>query len=198
MQTVRTLDALINQSAERHSHICPRQILGVRIGLAGANWLGLEVPRTDKRLLIVIETDGCFTDGIEVSTGVIVGQRRLRVEDYGKVAATFIDTFTGQAVRIAPHREARLRAAAYAPQAENLYDAQLIGYKIMPEKELLRLAPVRLQTSLEAIISKPGLRVECQLCGEEIMNEREIEQNSQLLCRSCAGQSYYHLEEEEF
>ncbi len=91
--------------------------------------------------MIILETDGCFTDGVEVATGVTVGQRRLRIEDYGKVAATFIDTFTERAVRIAPHPEARLGAARYAPQAENLYDAQLVGYKIMPEAELLTLVP---------------------------------------------------------
>ena len=196
MQIVRNLDALIDQSAQRHSHICPRQILGVRIGLAGANWLGLDVPREDKRLLIILETDGCFTDGVEVATGVTVGQRRLRIEDYGKVAATFIDTITGGRFGFRLIPEARLRAARYAPQAENLYDAQLVGYKIMPEADLLTLVPVRLQTPVETIISKPGLRVECQCCGEEIMNEREVELDGQLLCRSCAGPSYYQVEGE--
>jgi len=191
MTSSLTLNELLDLSAERHDHLFPRQVLGVRIGLAGVNWLDLEVPRKDKRLLVIIETDGCFTDGIEASTGVTVGQRRLRIEDYGKVAATLIDTFTGMAVRVSPQAQARQRAAEYAPGAADLYAAQLIGYQQMPEAELLEIIPVRLRTSIESIISKPGLRVECASCGEEIMNEREVELHGQLVCRSCAGESYY-------
>ena len=191
MENLRTIDELLSLSVERHSHLCPRQVLGVRIGLAGASWLGLDVPRQDKRLFVILETDGCFTDGVEVATGVTVGQRRLRVEDYGKVAATFVDTFTAQAVRIAPRLEARLLAAKYAPHAADLYDAQLCGYQVMPDDALLSMTPVQLNTAIEAIISKPGLRVECERCGEEIMNERQLILDGQCLCRSCAGHSYY-------
>jgi formylmethanofuran dehydrogenase subunit E len=159
--------------------------------MAGAHWLGLDVPRQDKRLLAIIETDGCFADGIEVSTGVTVGQRRLRIEDYGKVAATFIDTLTGQAVRISPRSEARNKAIEYAPQAANLYEAQLLGYQVMPEEELLEYVQVELKPGLDEILSKPGLRVDCELCGEEIMNERQLKLDGLTLCRSCAGFSYF-------
>ena len=170
MQSVRELDELLKKSVERHSHLCPRQVLGVRIGLAGARRLGLDVPRQDKRLLVIIETDGCFTDGIEVSTGVTVGQRRLRIEDYGKVAATFIDTITGRVIRISPCTEARFTASEYAPEAANLYEAQLLGYQVMPDEKMLDIEAVTLNQTLEAILSQPGLRVECEACGEEIMN----------------------------
>jgi formylmethanofuran dehydrogenase subunit E len=191
MPAAHLIDELLKRSTDRHSHLCPRQILGVRIGLAGAKWLGLEVPRRDKRLLVIIETDGCFTDGVEVATGVTVGQRRLRIEDYGKVAATFIDTLTGQAIRLSPQPEARLRSAVYAPQAANLYDAQLFGYQTMPDDELLACVPVLLDPGLEEILSLPGLRVECEHCGEEIMNDRQLVLDGRTLCRSCAGYSYF-------
>ena len=191
MASSRNLDECLKRSAGRHSHLCPRQVLGVRIGLAGASRLGLEVPRRDKRLLVIIETDGCFTDGIEVATGVTVGQRRLRVEDYGKVAATFVDTLSGQAIRISPHSSARNRAVHYAPEAANLYEAQLQGYQIMPDEVLLEIVPVILKPGVDKLLSKPGLRVDCALCGEEIMNERELEREGRNLCRSCAGDSYF-------
>lgn len=191
MLSIRDLDQLLERSTERHSHLCPRQVLGVRIGLAGPRLLGLEVPRNDKRLLVIIETDGCFTDGIEVATGVTVGQRRLRIEDYGKVAATFIDTITGQSIRLSPHLQARQQAARYAPEAANLYDAQLLGYQRMPDEELIECMPVVLNPGIETILSQPGLRVDCDLCGEEIMNDRQLELDGRTLCRSCAGQTYY-------
>src|SRR5512147_77469 len=96
------LPTLLAASAARHSHLCPRQVLGVRTGLAGLAALSLLPPLRDKRLLVIVETDGCFTDGIEVSTGVAVGHRTLRVEDYGKIAATFVNIPTGEALRISP------------------------------------------------------------------------------------------------
>jgi formylmethanofuran dehydrogenase subunit E len=71
----------LEESAARHSHLCPRQVLGVRIGLVGAAALGIDAPRLDKRLLVILETDGCFADGVEVTTGCSVGHRTLRVED---------------------------------------------------------------------------------------------------------------------
>jgi formylmethanofuran dehydrogenase subunit E len=84
-----------------HHKICPRQVLGVRIGLLAGYLLEIAVPQPVKRLFAVVETDGCFVDGISAATGCYVGRRTLRVEDYGKTAAAFVDTLTEQALRIA-------------------------------------------------------------------------------------------------
>lgn len=182
---------LLEACAARHTRLCPRQVLGLRMGLLGARLLGLEVPRTDKRLLVIAETDGCAVDGISVATGCSVGRRTLRIVDYGKVAATFVDVETGAAVRIWPHREARQRALDYAPEAESRWHAQLAGYQVMPDDELLAAQAVRLSFSLEALIGKDGTRVVCELCGEEIINQRQVVVEGRTLCRSCAGQGYY-------
>jgi formylmethanofuran dehydrogenase subunit E len=61
----------------------------------------------------------------------------------------------------------------------------------MPVEELLAVQPVTLTVSLAQIISQHGLRVNCSICGEEIMNSREEQVNGQPVCRSCAGQAYY-------
>jgi formylmethanofuran dehydrogenase subunit E len=126
-------------SAARHSHLCPRQVLGARIGLVSAGALGLEIPRSDKRLLVILETDGCFADGVEAATGCTIGHRKLRVEDYGKVAATFVDVKTGQAVRITPALDVRQRAYAYALDEKRHYFAQLAAYQVMPDSVLLSI-----------------------------------------------------------
>src|SRR3990170_8632794 len=39
---IMTLTELLSKSAARHNHLCPRQVLGARIGLAGAAALDLE------------------------------------------------------------------------------------------------------------------------------------------------------------
>ena len=185
-----TLDELLQRSASFHQHLCPRQVLGVRMGLLAGLWLGLDVPRDDKRLLTFVETDGCAADGVSAATGCRVGGRNLRVIDFGKVAATFVDTLTGCAVRIVPAPLSRDLAWDYAPGARNKWQAQLIGYQRMPDDQLLIAQAVVLTVSLEKLLSKPGYRVNCQICGEEIINEREIVHEGTVLCRACAGESY--------
>src|SRR5512133_729111 len=108
-----SLKEILKTAASHHNHLCPRQVLGARIGLAGTQAVGLEPPVLNKRLLVILETDGCFVDGIEAATGCSVGHRTLRIEDYGKIAATFVDSQQGRAVRVTPRLDARDRAARY-------------------------------------------------------------------------------------
>jgi formylmethanofuran dehydrogenase subunit E len=188
---MKTLAELLEEAAALHRHLCPRQVLGVRMGMWAGELLGLELPQSNKRLLTIVETDGCFADGVAVATNCWVGRRTMRVEDYGKVAATFVDTSSGQAIRMAPHAESRRRAHAYAAEARNRWQVMLYGYQRMPVNELLVAQPVQLVKTVAEIISHAGRRVLCARCGEEIVNEREIIQDGVTLCRACAGDSYY-------
>ncbi len=185
------LEKLIQESVAKHGRLCPRQVLGIRVGLAGGAALDLTIPRRDKNLMVIVETDGCFVSGVEVATGCAVRHRTLRVEDFGKVAATFIEVASGQAVRVAPRLDVRQRAWEYAPGEERRYDAQLIGYQDMPDDELLMIEDVVLTQPIKKLTSRPGLRVNCDSCGEEIINERQVYLEEQTLCRSCAGSAYY-------
>ncbi len=187
------LAALLDQTTALHRHLCPRQVLGVRLGLLGGACLGLVVPQPfeSKRLIAIVETDGCFADGVSTAANCWTGRRTLRVEDYGKVAATFIDTFSGRAVRIHPHPEARERARALAPEAPNRWQAQLLGYQRLPDAELLVVTPVALTLALEKLVSRAGYRVTCARCNEEVINEREVVRDRVTLCRACADAAYY-------
>jgi formylmethanofuran dehydrogenase subunit E len=195
-ETDMDIQHLLEKSTRDHSHLCPRQILGVRIGLAGMKALGFSEVPTKKQLLVISETDGCFVDGVIAATDCTVGHRTLRVEDYGKVAVTFVDTQTGRAVRVAPRLDIRERAGAFVPEEDRRYFAQMQAYQIMPDEEMFTLQDVILNTPIGEIISRPGVRVNCEACGEEITNEREIGYGSQKLCRACAGHGYYQVAEE--
>ena len=192
------LKKILDFSSSRHTHLCPRQVLGARIGLAGASALGLDLPRRDKRLLIILETDGCFADGIEAATGCTVGHRTLRIEDYGKIAVTFVDVETEQALRIAPQPDVRHRAFAYADGESCHYFAQLRAYQSMPDDEWLTIQPVTLTTPIQEIVSRAGVPVNCEMCGEEIINEREVILHGRILCRACGWGSYYASVEQNF
>jgi formylmethanofuran dehydrogenase subunit E len=186
------LSELLKQSSARHSHLCPRQVLGVRMGLAGLAAIGLVAPMPHKAALVFIETDGCFADGIEIATGATVGHRTLRVKDLGKTAATFVNVKTGQAIRLAPCLDIRVTALAYAPEVQTKYYAQLKGYQLMPEAKLFSFEQVELEPPLKFVLSRPGLRTKCARCGEEILNERQLKVEGEILCMTCAGEGYYY------
>jgi formylmethanofuran dehydrogenase subunit E len=109
----------------------------------------------------------------------------------GKVAATFVDTVTGQSVRVVPRQSARALAAALAPEARNRWEAQLLGYQRLPSEQLLDAQAVCLKTPIAKIVSRAGHKVICACCGEEILNEREVPGPGGNLCRTCAGHGYY-------
>lgn len=189
---MRSLDGLLQESSARHKHLCPRQVLGVRMGLYAAELLQLDLPRADKRLLVIAETDGCAVDGLIAATGCRVGSRTLRILDFGKVAATFVDTYTEKAIRLVPTPESRSLAMEHSPNARTPWEAMLKAYQVIPNDHLLKVQAVRLEISLAEIISKPGRKSNCMYCGEEIINGREVSRGNLILCRSCAGEGYYH------
>jgi formylmethanofuran dehydrogenase subunit E len=185
------LTPFLEIASRGHSHLCPRQILGVRIGLAGMAVLGFGGPSLKKHLLAISETDGCFVDGLSAPTGCSVGQRTLRVVDYGKVAAVLVDVDTERAVRLAPALGVREWALEYAPEEPNHYMAQMQAYQVMPDDVLLNIQQVRLTTPIEEILSRPRVRVKCDACGDEIINEREVVIEGKAYCLSCSGKGYY-------
>lgn len=188
---IHDLDGLLTTSAVHHHKLCPRQVLGVRIGLLAGRLLEIALPQPEKRLLAIAETDGCFVDGISAATGCYVGRRTLRIEDYGKTAVTFVDTLSEQAIRIAPTSHIRELAWDYAASARNKWEAQLIGYQHIPDELLFHWQTVELAVHVRQIVGQPGKRVACEICGEEIINQREVIREGTIMCKPCAGNSYF-------
>jgi formylmethanofuran dehydrogenase subunit E len=163
------------------------------MGLLAIQVLNLSGSIVNKHLLTLVETDGCAADAVSIATGCTVGNRRLRILDFGKIAATFVDVKNDRAIRIAPRAGIRAAAQLQVPGARSRWHAQLKAYQLMPDTELLDARPVSLSVPLEKLLSRPGYRVVCSVCGEEIINEREIVLNGEILCRGCAGQNYYQV-----
>jgi formylmethanofuran dehydrogenase subunit E len=183
------LSQILEKSAEDHKHLCPRQILGVRMGMLAGELLSLDLPQKNKRLLCFVETDGCFVDGITAATGCSMGHRTMRLMDYGKVAACFIDSQTQKAFRISPRTDSRQIAQNY--EASSPWLRYLEAYQTLPAASLFCVTQVQLNISLEKLISHPRHRMICANCYEEIINERERLQEGRILCQACANGAYY-------
>jgi formylmethanofuran dehydrogenase subunit E len=161
------------------------------MALAGLAAVEVQGPVSKPTGLVIVETDGCFVDGIEVASGATVGHRTLRVVDMGKIAATFVNVRSGKAIRLAPKHGVRSLAFTYAPDQDHRYKAQLEGYRVMPESELFVFQDVSLNPPLASLLSNPDARAACSRCGEEVINQREMILEGEVVCRSCAGGSYF-------
>ncbi|MBI2154118.1 MAG: TraR/DksA C4-type zinc finger protein [Candidatus Rokubacteria bacterium] len=180
---------LLREAVAFHGHLCPGQVLGVRMAMAGCRALGVAEPKgMGKNLVVFVEIDRCATDAIQAVTGCSLGKRTLKHVDYGKMAATFVNVATGEAVRVAARDDARERASGYAPGVSDPREAQVVAYGVMPEPELLRLTPVLIQPGW---LDRRRVRVPCSLCGEGVNYGREVVSDGLTLCRSCAAGAYY-------
>ena len=185
----RPFDDLLREAVAFHGHLCPGQVLGVRMTIAGCRALGLEHPQQDgKRLVVFVEIDRCPTDAIQALTGVSLGKRTLKHVDYGKTAATFVDTLTRDAVRVIVRDDARQLARGLAPSEGDPRRAQTAAYRSIPEDALLRLERVTVDPER---LERRRVRVACGRCGEGVNYEREVSAGGRVVCRACAGESYY-------
>jgi len=190
------LEELISQSVALHGgRPCPGQVLGVRMAMAGCREVGLDEPKKTKQLIVYVEIDRCAADAIQAVTGCKLGKRTLKHVDYGKMAATFVNTATGQATRVAAREAARQNARRYAPEAADSHAAQLQAYRVMPDEELLTITPVLVAIAPNDLPGPPLSRVTCQTCGEGINDSREVHRRGRVLCRACAGRGYYRTKD---
>ena len=185
------LPALLAEAGRQHGHLCPGQVLGVRMAVLGCDRLEIADPKSSKRLIVFVETDRCGTDAVQTVTGCTLGRRTLKFVDYGKLAATFFDTQTGRAVRVCALESSREAALRFAPDEDDAHAAQLRAYKALPDEELFSIEDVRVALSDDELPGRPHRRVICAACGEGVNDGREETVGDRRLCRACAKGAYY-------
>ncbi len=189
-------EELLDESVKIHGHLCPGQVLGVRMSIFGLHKTGIEDPKGEdrKKLMIYVEIDRCATDAIQSVTGCSPGKRTLKLLDYGKMAATFINLDKGKAVRILAKEESKDKAKNYFPDIEDKYKCQLEAYKIMPDDELFEWENVKVEIPEEDMPGRPIQRIKCEKCGEYVLDKREVHLKGKLLCKACAQGAYYNVQ----
>ena len=187
------LEELLQQANTLHKHLCPGQVLGVRLAMLGCRAVGIEEPTRSKSLLVWVEIDRCATDAVTVVTGCRLGKRTLKFLDYGKVAATFLNLDTSEAVRVVARDDSRDAVRNYAPPDLDKKEAQLYAYRVMPDEELFTLAHVRVEVSDLDLPGRPLRRIACDDCGEGVNDGREVLRAGRTLCKPCAEGAYYSV-----
>ena len=65
-----------------------------------------------------------------------MGKRALKFRDWGKVAATFVDTATGKAVRIAAKESSKALARQMHPEITDKNQQQMLAYREITDEDL--------------------------------------------------------------
>jgi formylmethanofuran dehydrogenase subunit E len=191
--SMQSFDELLREAEIAHGHLCAGQILGVRMAMLGCARLGIDDPKgaDRKRLVTYIEIDRCATDAIGVVTGCRLGKRALKLRDWGKMAATFVDIGNathagGKAIRIAALESSKARARELFPEIEDKNKQQMTAYRELADEELFSEQWVRVELHAREMPGYKSARITCSACGEGINYDRETVRDGEILCQGCA------------
>jgi len=193
------LEYVLSKAAEFHGHLCPGTVIGTRMALAGLREIDITDPEGSQRkdFIIYVETDRCPVDAISIVTGARISRKNLKFLDWGKIAATFVNTKTGKAVRIICPESARDLVDKYAPgnygdDKDGKNAKEIDAYKIMPEEELFIIQKVKVD--IPDTNSKEKYKVQCERCGETVIDHKEVVKEGKILCIPCStGNCYYQV-----
>jgi formylmethanofuran dehydrogenase subunit E len=191
---MKSFHELLETSAAAHGHLCPGQVVGVRMAMLGCRLLGLDEPtRRDqiKKLIVYVEMDRCTADAVAHVTGVKLGRRSLKFMDYGIMAATFHNLETGKAFRVLSTEEARGLATVYAPEVGGKSAQQLAAYRRMPDSVLFRVQKVRVKLDECDLPGPTRRKVVCSRCGQIVRDRREVVADGRILCKPCTAECYF-------
>ena len=190
---METMEELLDRAEQSHGHMCAGQVLGVRMALLGCAQIGITDPRGTQRkeIIVYVEIDRCAADAINTVTGCRLGKRTLKYHDYGKLAATFLNLKSGEAIRVVALDSAREAADEAFPEIDNRYQRQLLAYKTLPDTRLFKCERVSVTLPAHDQPGRPLSRVTCEACLEGINDSREVVKDGRTLCRPCAGDSYF-------
>jgi len=190
----QTFEELLAGSVAAHGHLCPGQIVGVRMAMLGLRLLGFEAPPTYpqlKQLIVFVEMDRCTGDAVAFVTQAKLGRRSLKFVDYGIMAATFVNLQTDRAFRIISTEESRDLAVLYAPAEPDWRQQQTAAYKVMPDSVMFRVQEVKVDLSPFDLPGPTRRKATCMKCGQVVRDNREVSQNGFVYCRPCAAGAYF-------
>ncbi|MCL1828426.1 MAG: FmdE family protein [Oscillospiraceae bacterium] len=176
----------LQEAVEYHGHLCSGQIIGVRMARMGLKELGIDEPKNFRGLIVYVECDRCLTDAIGTVTGCKLGRRNLKWMDYGKSAATFVNTETGEAVRISNV------SRHYPPDGADL----AAFFDAIPDGDMFYVTRVKVNYRPEDLPGAPLESMICPKCGEGVADGRQVIRDGAAMCKACAGGAYYEAPDE--
>lgn len=192
---MKSFESLLNESVEDHGHLCPGQVIGVRLAILGLELIGIDLPKgkDKKNIYIFAEINRCATEAIQSVTGCSLEEKNFNLIDIGLMAATFVNLDTGVSYRILAREESRELSSSYFPEIIDNRHRQLEAYKIMPNNELFTIQKVFVDMSNEGLPCEQTTKNQCEECGTLIQGNREEQNSGKVKCNVCSGEIYYKI-----
>ena len=184
-----------------HGHKCPAMPMGLRVGAAAMNALGVERAKDGQLVAFVDLGDDhcatCYGDGLQVIMGTTFGKGNLKKTHKGKWAVTVVDRATGKAVRVTPKAEVMLnnkkskfftdyrmlgKPASTVPT--DVVDPLIEGVMNAPADKLINISPVFNYELEPKKDSFDGFV--CEECGEMTVMEYGRIKGDKKVCMDCA------------
>jgi formylmethanofuran dehydrogenase subunit E len=185
-----------------HGHKCPAMPMGLRVGAAAMNKLGVERAKDGQIVAFVDLGDDhcatCYGDGLQVIMGTTFGKGNLKKTHKGKWAVTVVDKATNRAVRVTPKAEAMLnnkktafftdyrmlgKPASIVPA--EVVDPLVNGVMNAPDEMLLNVSSI-FEYKLEPKKDSFDGFV-CEECGEMTVMEYGRIKGDKKVCIDCAA-----------
>lgn len=187
-----------------HGHKCPAMPMGLRVGAAAMNKLGVERAK-DGQLLAILELGDdhcatCFADGIQVITGCTFGKGNIKKIHYGKWGMTLVDTKTGRAVRVSSKAEAMLankkaefftkyrqKGIPASEVPDSVVEPLVVGAMNAPDDKILNIGEIfhyeipKKKDSFSSFV--------CDLCGEMVVEGYGRPLGDKKVCQDCYNKS---------
>lgn len=201
---------MLGKAGELHEHHCSYLAYGVVAGFYGIKKLGISNTGMEE-IIAIVETNNCFSDGVQMVTGCSFGNNCLIYRDYGKTAVT-ISKRDGKAIRLALNPEFENSREREYPEAYEMFNKLVVRREESNPENHARLMTLfaemstrELNVPLEVMflieereIKIPDFApmfesVKCAKCGENAMKSRVAKKDGQYYCIPCAKEAYFEL-----
>jgi formylmethanofuran dehydrogenase subunit E len=204
----RNLKGLLLKAGVLHGHFCPMLSLGVIAGAYAMRKLNEESSGMEE-IIAIVETNRCFSDGIQFTTGCTFGNNALIYRDFGKTAVAVMQR-GGNGLRISVKPEA-LSNMTEDPDTRDLFQKVVTQREGSREEtaELMKrfenVAFSLLERDFKDLFTAERIRASvpeyapmhesiiCEKCGESVIATRIVEKDGRKLCISCAKGHYMEL-----
>ena len=203
------LEALLLKAAELHGHFCSYLAYGVKASYVAVKELGIKNTGMEE-VIAIVETNNCFSDGVQIVTGCTFGNNGLIYRDVGKTAVT-VAKRDGTAIRIVldpiyeesikeEYSEANKlwekivvkREEATREEHEKmmrLYAEMAFKELKKPADKMFKITRMKIKTPEYAPIFNSTV---CPICKETTY--KPVMHNGKLVCIDCAEADYYLLD----
>ena len=204
------LIGLLKKTGELHGHFCSHSAYGVKAGYIAMRELGMTNTGMEE-VVAIVETNNCFSDGIQMVTGCSFGNNSLIYRDYGKTAVT-VAKRDGTAMRIALNPDFEESRSEKYPEANALFEKIVVRREEPTPEETARMMQLYREMSIELLdaddselftierktITLPKYApifasVRCSICGENVMETRVRMRAGKPVCISCAHDEHYAM-----